>query len=77
MSDKEKLIEKELDAIINRLDIQMQRNKQIQLIKAQAEIETINRCAVAYVDGLYDMAKEVKNLLQKLDKEQETPKECE
>ena len=77
MDDREKLIEKELNAIINRLDIQMQRNKQIQLIKAQAEIDAINRCSVAYVDGLYDMAKEVKNLLQKLDKEQETPKECE
>lgn len=77
MSDREKLIEKGLDTIINRLDIQMQRNKQIQIIKKQAEIDAINQCAVAYVDGLYDMAKEVKNLLQKLDKEQETPKECE
>lgn len=77
MSDREKLIEKGLDAIIDRLDIQMQRNKQNQIIKKQAEIDAINQCAVAYVDGLYDMAKEVKNLLQKLDKEQETPKECE
>lgn len=77
MSNGEKLIEKELDDIINRLDIQMQRNKQIQIIKKQAEIDAINQCAVAYVDGLYDMAKEVKNLLQKLDKAQGTLKECE
>lgn len=77
MSDREKLIEKELDAVINRLDIQMQRNKQIQIIKKQAEIDAMNQCAVAYIDGVYDMAKEVKNLLQKLDKAQGTPKECE
>lgn len=54
---------KELDAIVARLDSARQRKKQIQLTKAQAEIDTINRCADAYYDGLYDMAKEIKNLL--------------
>lgn len=54
---------KELDAIVNRLDVARQHKKQIQLTKAQAEIDTINRCADAYFDGLYDMAKEIKNLL--------------
>lgn len=55
---------KELDAIVSRLDSVQQRKKQILLTKAQAEIETINRCADAYYDGLYDLAKEIKTTLK-------------
>ena len=51
---------KELDAIVAKLDSARQHNKQILLTKAQAEIDTINRCAEAYYDGLYDMAREIK-----------------
>ena len=51
---------KELDAIVAKLDSARQHNKHILLAKAQAEIDTINRCAEAYYDGLYDMAREIK-----------------
>ena len=51
---------KELDAIVARLDSAHQHKKQIRLAKAQAEIDAINRCATAYYDGLYDMAREIK-----------------
>jgi hypothetical protein len=51
---------KELDNIVARLDSARQHKKQIQLAKAQAELDTINRCADAYYDGLYDMAREIK-----------------
>ena len=54
---------KDIDKIVSSLDLARSRKKQIELTKAQAEIETINRCADAYYDGLYDMAKEIKNLL--------------
>lgn len=59
---------KEIDAIIDRLDSARQHKKQIQLTKAQAEIDTINRCADAYYDGLYDMAREIKAKLLPTDK---------
>ena len=55
----------ELDAIVARLDSIHQSKKHIQLAKAQAEIDAINKCALAYYDGLYDMAKEVAKLLHK------------
>ena len=55
------LTEKELDSILAQLDSAWQHKKQIQLTKAQAEIDTINRCAEAYFDGLYAMAREIKN----------------
>ena len=55
----------ELDSIVSRLDSIYQNKKHIQLAKAQAEVDTINRCALAYYDGLYDMAKEVAKLLHK------------
>lgn len=55
---------KELDNIVTRLESARQHKKQIQLTKAQAEIDTINRCAEAYFDGLYDAIKEVKNAPQ-------------
>ena len=51
---------KELDAIVAKLDSVRQQKKHILLTKAQAEIDTINRCAEAYYDGLYDMAREIK-----------------
>lgn len=51
---------KELDDIVARLDSARQHKKQIKLAKAQAEIDSINRCADAYYDGLYDMAREIK-----------------
>lgn len=54
------MTEKELDAIVAKLDSVKQHNKHILLAKAQAEIDTINRCAEAYYDGLYDMAREIK-----------------
>ena len=54
---------KDIDKIVASLDAARSRKKQIELTKAQAEIDAINRCADAYFDGLYDMAKEIKNLL--------------
>ena len=57
------MTEKELDSIVARLDSIRSHKKHIELAKAQAEIDAINRCADAYYDGLYDMAKEIKNLL--------------
>ena len=54
---------KDIDKIVSSLDLARSRKKQFELTKAQAEIEAINRCADAYYDGLYDMAKEIKNLL--------------
>ena len=57
------MTDKELDKIINRLDSAYARKREILLTKAQAEIETINRCADAYFNGLYDAIKEVKNAI--------------
>lgn len=54
---------KELDSIVARLDSIRQHKKHIEIAKAQAEIDAINRCYEAYFDGLYDMAREIKNLL--------------
>lgn len=54
---------KDIDNIMASLDKARAQKKQIQLTKAQAEIDTISRCADAYFDGLYDMAREIKNLL--------------
>lgn len=54
------MTDKELDKIIFRLESAREHKKQIQLTKAQAEIDTINRCADAYFDGVYDAIKEVK-----------------
>ena len=62
------MIEKELDNIVARLDSARQHNKQILLAKTQAELDTINRCADAYYDGLYDMAREIKVILSKTPK---------
>lgn len=54
---------KELDAILADLDKKRQHKKDIQLAKAQAEINTIHRESEAYFDGLYDAIKAVKALL--------------
>ena len=61
------MTDKELDAIVTRLESARERKKQIQLTKAQAEIDTINRCTDAYYDGLYDVIREVRRALLKGD----------
>lgn len=55
---------KELDALVSRLESTRQHKKQILLTKAQAEMEAINKCAEAYYDGLYDLAKEIRDTLK-------------
>ena len=57
--------EKWLDELIQRLDSTHSRKKDRLLIKANAEIEAIQREAVAYYDGVCDAIKEVKNRLKK------------
>lgn len=54
---------KELDAILADLEKNRQHKKDIQLAKAQAEINAIHREADAYFDGLYDAIRAVKALL--------------
>ena len=54
---------KELDSIMDRLTSAREHKKQIQLAKANAEIQTIQREADAYWNGVYDALKEVKNAL--------------
>lgn len=61
------MTEKELEAIVSRLDSARQHRKLLQLTKAQAEMEAINKCADAYYDGLCDLAKEIRRLLPKED----------
>lgn len=48
------------DEIANRLMAIAGRNRDIKQIKAQAEIDAINREYEAYVDGLFDMAKAIR-----------------
>ncbi len=57
------MTDKELDFIMNRLTSAREHKKQIQLAKANAEIEAIQRAADAYWDGVYDVIKEVRNAL--------------
>ena len=52
---------KDLDAIMDRLT--HIREQKIALTKAQAEIQTIQREAEAYWDGMWDFCKAVKELL--------------
>lgn len=54
---------KELDAILAYLEKKRQHKKDIQLAKAQAEINAIHRESEGYFDGIYDAIKEVKELL--------------
>lgn len=53
----------DLDKILETLESAHSRKKQIQLTKANAEIEAIQREDVAYYDGAYDAIKRVKELL--------------
>ena len=55
----------DLDEIFDKLINAHDRRKQVALIKANAEIETIQREDTAYFDGAYDAIKEVKRLLEK------------
>ena len=48
------------DEIANRLMAIADRNRDIKQIKAQAEIDAINREYGAYVDGLFDMVKAIR-----------------
>lgn len=54
---------KELDIIRNRLEQERQRKQDIQMIKAKAEMDNINRETVAYYDGVYDALKAVEVLI--------------
>ena len=54
---------KDLDTIMDRLTRNREQKKQIELAKAQAEIQTIQRETDAYWDGLYDFLKAVKGML--------------
>lgn len=54
---------KDLDAILDKLSSRRDLKKQVALAKAQAEIQTIQREADAYWDGLYDAIKAVKEIL--------------
>ncbi len=54
---------KDLEVIADQLTSRREHKKQIQLTKAKAEIETIQREAEAYWDGIYDAIKAVKNIL--------------
>ena len=57
--------EKWLDELLQQLESAHNRKKERLLIKANAEIEAIQREDVAYYDGVYDAIKEVKNRLKK------------
>ena len=57
------MTDKELDSIMNRLTSVREHKKQIQLVKAHAEIEAIQREATAYWDGVDDALKEVRKAL--------------
>lgn len=54
---------KDLDAIMDKLTHIREQKKQIALTKAQAEIQTIQRETDAYLDGMWDFGKAVKQLL--------------
>ena len=61
---------KDLEVIVDQLTSRREHKKQIQLTKAKAEIETIQREAEAYWDGIYDAIKAVKNILPDPPKEE-------
>lgn len=54
---------KDLDAILDKLSSRRDLKKQVALAKAQAEIQTIQREADAYLDGLHDAIRAVKGIL--------------
>lgn len=53
----------DLDKILSELDAVMRRKKEILLVKARTEIDTLDREATAYYDGAYDAIKVVKQRL--------------
>ena len=57
------MTDKELDGILNRLDLDRRRKKDLQLVKAKAEMDSIDREYVAYYDGVYDALKAVEVLM--------------
>ena len=48
------------DEIVNRLSVSADRKRTMAQIKAQAEIDTINREYTSYVDGVYDAVKQIR-----------------
>lgn len=56
------LTPKDLDKIIEDLERKRQHKKDIQIAKAKAELDAINRETDAYYDGVYDTIKAVKAL---------------
>lgn len=48
------------DEIVNRLSVSADRKRTMAQIKAQAEIDTINREYISYVDGVYDAVKQIR-----------------
>lgn len=52
-----------LDAILSKLESAHNRKKERLLIKANAEIEAIQREDTAYYDGAYDAIKEIRQIL--------------
>lgn len=54
------MTEKELDAILDSLDIARARKREIETVKAQAELKAVEREYLAYYDGAYDTIKAVK-----------------
>lgn len=57
------MTKKDLEAIEAKLTARRIQKKEIALAKAQAEINTIQREADAYWDGVYDALKAVRDLL--------------
>lgn len=56
---------KELDDILNNLDLLRMRKREIETVKAQAELKAIEREYLAYYDGAYDAIKAVKMAMGK------------
>lgn len=61
--------EKDLEKVLADLAAAHNRKKEKLLIKANAEIEAIQREDTAYYDGAYDAIKAVKALLRQTEKE--------
>ena len=54
------MTDKELDAILDNLNRARARKREIETVKAQAELKAIDREYLAYYDGAYDAIKAVK-----------------
>lgn len=63
------MTDKELDLIMTKLQSVSEHKKQIALATAHKEIESIQRAAEAYWDGVYDAIKAVKAAMPELQKE--------